>query len=116
MIIYRMLGIHENVLSSWSLMHREWRWKSKYSTGTQKFMRKTGEASTALGNLITNMSVHADYVIANWNIIELMLKLGDDLADMLNDYPNVKDLPRYTRVNFNMISKQEISEDYGNFC
>lgn len=33
MIIYRMLGIHDNVLSAWSLMHREWRWKSKYSTG-----------------------------------------------------------------------------------
>lgn len=36
-------------------MHTTWRFKSMFNKGTLEFMRLSGQATTALGNVITNM-------------------------------------------------------------
>lgn len=40
--IYKMLGVHENVLSSWRTVHDTWRFKAQNTRGIQKAMRLTG--------------------------------------------------------------------------
>lgn len=77
-LLYELLGLDVNVLQCWKSVHETWRWKSSYSRGTRTAMRTTGQATTALGNVITNMQVHAQFTIDNYDQIQLMLLLGDD--------------------------------------
>jgi hypothetical protein len=52
--IYRMLGISESVLAVWKNMHSNWKFKGTFVRGMLDAMRLTGQATTALGNLIVN--------------------------------------------------------------
>lgn len=63
MMIYKHLGVADNVLQFWKQMHGEWNLKSKFTTGKDKAQRLTGQATTALGNAIVNMIVHNNFVI-----------------------------------------------------
>nr|QPO25406.1 polyprotein [Hydrocotyle umbellata endornavirus] len=116
MRIYALLGVHPNVISSWRMMHDEWRFKSKHCRGTRKAMRLTGQATTAIGNCITNMQVHCEFVRANSHALELALFLGDDMCMVFNEKPNIKKLKEYIASHFNMQSKENWHNDYGTFC
>lgn len=78
MRIYAALGVAENVLSAWSSMHDTWKLKSNNARTVWQGMRLTGQVTTALGNLITNMQVHLSLLKRNDSKISMVLFLGDD--------------------------------------
>lgn len=45
-----------------------------------------------------------------------MVVLGDDMLLFMHDKPQFDNLKKYIRVNFNMISKSMVSEEFGTFC
>lgn len=45
-----------------------------------------------------------------------MYFLGDDMACMLSSEPNIKHMPIYTKINYNMICKPALSQDEINYC
>jgi hypothetical protein len=114
--LYRLLGVCDNVLQSWSYMHDQWRWKSKHNKGMQKSMRLTGQATTALGNVITNLQVHCEFTRKNIEKIEIMLFLGDDMLCCLNSEPDLKGIRRNIEEHFNMQSKPYVFNKHGTFC
>jgi hypothetical protein len=116
MEIYRILGVNECVLSSWFEMHKEWRFKSRYVKGNSKEMRQTGQATTALGNCITNMQVHAQFFLKNRSSLQFVIFLGDDMLAGFATRPVTKDLRNYIATYFNMQSKESCQSDYGTFC
>lgn len=58
MAIYLLLGVHPVVLELWQTVHRKWRYKSSSLKGFGFAKRLTGQATTALGNVVVNMIVH----------------------------------------------------------
>nr|UNI73825.1 MAG: RNA-dependent RNA polymerase [brine shrimp endornavirus 1] len=116
MIMYKLLGVHENVIASWHEMHKLWKFKGNFCRGQGYSMRLTGQATTALGNAITNMQVHAKFFKRNKELIKLIVFLGDDMLAMLSGRPDSKNLRNYIAVKFNMQSKESISEHVGSFC
>jgi hypothetical protein len=114
--VYRILGMHPSALEIWKQMHRNWRYKTGHSRGLGNSMRMTGQASTSLGNALTNLQVHSEFVRENRANIECMLILGDDNLMMLNMKPNVVNLRKQIRVRYNMESKAELSDTNGAFC
>nr|WJN66647.1 polyprotein [Grapevine endornavirus 2] len=116
MLLYKMLGVNENVLSVWRNMHANWRYKGKFNRGMGTQMRQSGQATTALGNFITNIQVHADFKIDNTDRIQLTLVLGDDILFFLNAKVNIQKLRGNIAANFNMLAKDDLYEHHGTFC
>lgn len=52
--------------------------KGKFTTAQDTAQRHTGQATTAIGNVFTNLTVHVDFVIRNYARLLLMTVLGDD--------------------------------------
>jgi UDP:flavonoid glycosyltransferase YjiC (YdhE family) len=115
MEIYKLLGVHIDVVNVWRSVHKTWRYRASMSTGWRKAMRTTGQATTAIGNLITNMQCHAEFIIKQDKLIEFVLMLGDDNSMGFKSKPTVKNLRKNIRDNFNMLSKDETTE-VGVFC
>lgn len=83
MMIYKYLGMKQQLVDLWFNMHKQWRLKSKYSKSTGHWQRLSGQATTALGNIIVNLLVHKQFVKANYTRILKYLGLGDDVLVML---------------------------------
>lgn len=79
-------------------------------------MRLTGQATTALGNLITNLQTHCQFVVRNQAMIEAMIFLGDDMIGFMKAKPNVEKLKKEIATQFNILSKSTYNEDYGTYC
>lgn len=58
-------------------------------------MRLTGQASTAIGNVITNQNVHKKFVCSNYINILLIMLLGDDSIILLAKYPYLRQFKQY---------------------
>lgn len=58
-------------------------------TGVRDAMRLTGQATTAVGNLITNMQVHAKFVKKNMHLLLRGLFLGDDMLMIFRRKPDI---------------------------
>ncbi|APG77709.1 hypothetical protein [Shahe endorna-like virus 1] len=116
MAMYELLGVHPLVISAWYSVHRHWRMKGTYTRSKRDFMRMTGQATTALGNVITNFQVHCRFVLRNQHRILFMLFLGDDMLMFFSEKPDIKGLRNEIAVYFNMQSKDSINELYGTFC
>jgi hypothetical protein len=114
--LYGDLGVHEDVLSAWKSVHDEWRFKGKFTSGFRKSMRLTGQATTSIGNAITTMQTHAEFVYNNRDKITFVLILGDDNCIGLTMPAAHKMLRRVIADEFNMVSKSEITEGFGEFC
>jgi UDP:flavonoid glycosyltransferase YjiC (YdhE family) len=114
--LYELLGVHDDVISAWMHMHSEWKYKAGHTTGYGDAMRLTGQATTALGNVITNMQVHSTFVKENQDEISLSLFLGDDALMVCNSKPDVVGLRGYIATYFNMQAKESYSTKQGNFC
>lgn len=113
--IYALLGVHEDVLSAWSEVHKDWKYKGKFTKGWRTAMRTTGQATTAIGNVITNMQAHAKFVCENAHNIEFIMVLGDDNSMGFREMPNTKKLRKFIADNFNMMSKDSV-DNVGVFC
>nr|WNK15276.1 MAG: RNA-dependent RNA polymerase [Alphaendornavirus sp. 'monocotyledonae'] len=114
--IMLLLGLDEKIASLWRLVHRRWRYKGKEASGEMDAMRLTGQATTALGNVITNLCVHSRFVIEHKLSLNMMLVLGDDNIMFLKSNPNLKNYKRDMKDKYNMISKPLVSENVGTFC
>lgn len=100
--MYELLGIHPSVLDMWKRVHGVWQFKSNKSVGQSKSQRLTGQATTSLGNVITNLLVHWRFVKRNQNSIKMMLFLGDDNLGMMDQKPDVANLRKDIAVLHNM--------------
>jgi hypothetical protein len=114
--IYRWLGVSEEVMSVWETMHKDWKYKASHNSGYGDAMRLTGQATTALGNFIVNMVVHAEFVKQNYDQIKLMLMLGDDGAFLCNGELTMSWLRKYMATQMNMQCKESTSSVQGGFC
>jgi hypothetical protein len=115
-LIYQLLGVHPLVLSAWRSVHKWWRWKSRHCRGEQYAMRLTGQATTSLGNTITNMQVHCKFVLEHLDTIKLILLLGDDSLIMSTRKLNMSNLSKDIATMFNMQAKPFQNETHGVFC
>ncbi|AZT88616.1 polyprotein [Morchella importuna endornavirus 1] len=52
--LYEKLGMDQETLELWKSCHATWISRSSHTKGKREWMRKTGDASTALGNAINN--------------------------------------------------------------
>jgi hypothetical protein len=111
-----ILGVSDSVLSSWGVVHGEWQVKSNINKSTRQYMRKTGEVTTALGNVITNMQAHAKFVFDNYQKIERIFMVGDDNLMVCNGKPFAKGLKEYIATNFNMRSKENLNAHVADYC
>nr|UNI73829.1 MAG: RNA-dependent RNA polymerase [brine shrimp endornavirus 2] len=116
MIIYKLLGVHDCVIASWHEMHKDWMFNGNFNRGYGHSMRLTGQATTALGNAITNMQVHAKFFREHKTITRLILLLGDDMLAVMSRLPNYKHLKKEISTKFNMQSKETINQYHGSFC
>ncbi|AQY10114.1 polyprotein [Lagenaria siceraria endornavirus-Hubei] len=116
MYMYDLLGVHPNVIASWREMHEVWRFKSNHYWGQGQGMRLTGQATTAIGNCITNLQVHQEFVKKNFSILELALFLGDDMCMVFREKPDTKNLRKNIATKFNMQSKDAWYRNGATFC
>lgn len=114
--LYEFLGVHQRVLQSWRSIHNHWRWKSNYFRGILDQMRLTGQATTALGNVIVNMFVHWRFVIRNQCSILAIYMLGDDNLMLMSTEPDTTGLRKEIADYYNMMSKATKSTNEGVFC
>jgi hypothetical protein len=115
-LIYEALGVHPDVMSVWRSIHDDWRYRGTFVQGRLQYMRMTGQATTALGNVITNMQVHSRFMIENDDKIKFVLLLGDDNLAGLSEPVSLNTLRRTIADNFNMQSKDNLYKDCGTFC
>ncbi|AID67139.1 putative polyprotein [Yerba mate endornavirus] len=116
MAMYDILGVHTDVIRSWREMHETWRFKSKNYWGQGESMRLTGQATTAIGNCLTNMQVHQSFVKKNFYNLKLALFLGDDMCMLFDATPNIKSLRKDIATKFNMQSKDNWCNNGATFC
>ncbi|YP_438202.1 polyprotein [Oryza rufipogon endornavirus] len=116
MLMYLMLGVHPNIIASWRASHEDWRFKSTNYWGKSTAMRLTGQATTALGNCITNMQVHSKFVIKNKYWLKFALFLGDDMCMGFSHKPNTQHLRQDIACKFNMQSKDSWVLNGATFC
>jgi len=115
-VVYDMLGVSSNVLSTWKNMHENWRYKASKNWGQGNEMRLTGQATTALGNAIVNLLVHAELVIDNKHSIQLISILGDDNLMICSEEINADRVLKEFAIKHNMQAKPSYNRYQGNFC
>jgi len=114
--IYELLGVDVRMLSLWRKCHDNWYFRGKSTRGERNWMRLTGQATTAIGNAITNLCVHwrlCRNLNRDW---KLFILLGDDGA-LLTDRPlDPAELKSHGKTMYNMIMKPSVSTQVGTFC
>lgn len=97
-------------------MHEAWHWRTTNESGDLNWMRLTGQPTTAIGNVITNLLCHRRFIQLNRDNLIVVLVLGDDGAFLFRDTPQTNHLNQEIRTHFNINCKPELSTDYGTFC
>jgi hypothetical protein len=114
--IYKnFLKVDENVVSLWTKCHWLWKYKGQYLRGMSDGMRQTGQATTAIGNVLTNLTVHwrmwrdlgKDHVTS--------LVLGDDNIIIAKRPVDVQSHLSFSKKHFNMVQVVEQSKCGGKF-
>ncbi|BBN67127.1 polyprotein [Fagopyrum esculentum endornavirus 1] len=116
MQIYKLLGANVSVINLWHNCHYHWKYKAASVMGVRDAMRLTGQATTALGNCLTNMLVHRKLVQTIGDQLRLFLVLGDDGLMLTNGHINTESLNRELKSNHNMMCKPKCNMQYGTFC
>lgn len=70
-------------------MHKQWRLKAKFNKAIGHWQRLSGQATTAIGNVITNLLVHKQFYKANKHRLAKYLCLGDDCLMLMTSKPDV---------------------------
>lgn len=116
MRLYELLGVSASVLNIYRSVHGVWRWRSSLSRGIRKATRQSGQVTTALGNVTTNMQSHAKVICDNAEYVNFTLILGDDMAVNANKGFDPGNIELDTQTNFNMVCKPHINAKFGTFC
>jgi hypothetical protein len=105
-----------DVLNSWRRTHDHWRFKGSTIRGVLDAKRMTGQATTALGNVITNMALHARLTTKHSQTNSLILMLGDDFLMTTDVKPDLVDHSHYTKNFFNIVCTPFSSKSANTFC
>jgi hypothetical protein len=114
--IYNLLGARPELLKTWRRVHESWRFKGKNVRGVWQEMRLTGQATTALGNAIVNLSAHWRFVRELQTKLKFMLVLGDDNLVGHDGSFSPGRLRRDIADYYNMKSKAKTNSDVATFC
>jgi len=114
-LIYKDLGLDEDVLNFYLLCHHKWQWKGRDAKGSWDAMRLTGQVTTAIGNAITNLIVHNRFFSRNEMYIKLMAFLGDDNIMLCDRLLDVKNHGTEVKALYNMVSKVSQKKRVGGF-
>jgi hypothetical protein len=115
MEIYKILGANPALIEVWSLVHKQWKAKGLGLRFEGDASRHTGQATTALGNVIVNLLVHMHFVQKMGSSLKLMLVLGDDNIMLCKRGVTSKQVSENSARHFNMVSKPFINPHYGTF-
>lgn len=116
MEIYKLLGVCPHLVDLWKNCHHSWAYKSRTVAGVGDAMRLTGQATTAIGNAITNMLVHRRLVKTLGHNLRLFLVLGDDGLMFTTTWVDTTKLNNELKTNHNMMCKPSLSQTHGVFC
>ncbi|BAV69339.1 polyprotein [Winged bean alphaendornavirus 1] len=116
MQIYKLLGANADVINLWHNCHFHWKYKAASAMGIRDAMRLTGQATTAIGNCLTNLLVHMKLVKRLGSQLKLFLVLGDDGLMLIDGMVNTDSLNRELKVHHNMMCKPKLSSVVGTFC
>nr|QJC19294.1 polyprotein [Phaseolus vulgaris alphaendornavirus 2] len=116
MEIYKLLGVCPHLVDLWKNCHHSWVYKSRTVAGVGDAMRLTGQATTAIGNAITNMLVHRRLVKTLGHNLRLFLVLGDDGLMFTTTWVDTTKLNNELKTNHNMMCKPSLSQTHGVFC
>jgi hypothetical protein len=116
MMIYKnVLKVQPEVVDLWWKCHHLWRYKGKYIRGTADAMRQTGQATTAIGNVIVNLIVHKEIAHSLGNDLVLMLVLGDDNLMISKKHIDAATHKRDCAVKWNMVQEATFENTHGTF-
>jgi len=110
-----VLKVKQEVVQLWAWAHINWTYKGMFVKGTLNAMRQTGQATTALGNLIVNLLAHWRVVKRLGRHMLLMLALGDDNLIITTKRVDPRQIRKEIRDYYNMESKTEINSQFGVF-
>ncbi len=116
MALYKELGVDAGVVNLWHRCHFHWKYKAATVMGIRDAMRLTGQATTAIGNAITNMLVHRKLAQQAGNNLKLFLILGDDGLMFTEEMVDVHKLNAEMKTKHNMMCKPRVSQQVGTFC
>nr|UIA10503.1 polyprotein [Alphaendornavirus sp.] len=114
-IYTEVLGVHQDVVQLWRSAHDHWFFKGSGIKGRLNMMRHTGQATTAIGNVLVNLLVHRRMADRLGESLKLMMVLGDDNLTLTDKAINPRSLRVEIRDLWNMESKAEFSERSGVF-
>nr|QNN89172.1 polyprotein [Ceratobasidium endornavirus 1] len=116
MIVYKKyLGVAEHVVDLWYQAHNAWRYKGTWVRGVSDAMRQTGQATTAIGNVIVNLVVHTRLVESIGNDFVAMLVLGDDNLIISKSFIDPRAHEKDSRLRWNMVQECEQFTTHGTF-
>jgi hypothetical protein len=114
MMVYKALGVNSIIVDLWYTAHKHWKVSNQLMSGHFDAMRQTGQATTALGNVIVQLIVHRRLVAINQHKLKIMLMLGDDHLSIWSSHPHY-DVTRQLGKYYNMIAKPIYRENFGVF-
>jgi len=115
MEIYKKLGGNARIIKMWQRVHENWRAKGIGLKFKGDASRHTGQATTALGNVVVNLIVKERLVRTLGKRLVIMVVLGDDNL-IIARKPITKNMIELNSArHFNMKSEAETSPDCGTF-
>jgi len=105
MELYKALGVNEQIVDMWKTTHDKWYYKGNQLWGSQVAMRLTGQVTTSIGNVLTNLNCHKRLIHRNSSRIVFGLFLGDDMLIGSTTSMDTETLHLEIKQNYNMLSK-----------
>ncbi|AVZ46855.1 polyprotein [Rhizoctonia solani endornavirus 1] len=116
MIVYKKyLKVADHIVDLWYQAHNAWSYKGSWVRGISDAMRQTGQATTAIGNVIVNLIVHTRLVRSLGNDFICMLVLGDDNLIINRSWVNAKEHEKDSALRWNMVQECETLPSHGTF-
>jgi hypothetical protein len=115
MAIYHHLGLSPNVINMWRVVHTKWRAKGMGIKFMGDASRHTGQATTAIGNVIVNLLVHGRFIRSLGKSLIVMLVLGDDNLMICRQEVSKEKVSENSARHFNMVSAPVINKKFGCF-
>ncbi|UPO25292.1 polyprotein [Lily alphaendornavirus] len=115
--VLSLMGISPDVLESYKTLKRNWRISNKYISVTGKWLRHSGEPTTALGNGIINLAITAlSTTETRRQDLKLCLFMGDDMVMLTKKKEDVLQVKKKGKHLANSLLKPRISRTCSPFC
>jgi len=115
MEIYKQLGGNPVIVDLWRTVHRNWRAKGMNVSFVGDAARHTGQATTAIGNVIVNLLIRDRLVRKLGSNLILLLCLGDDNLLISKVALTPQEIKKGSALHYNMVSEPVVSEIVGGY-